>query len=64
MESRIAGAETGVQNVNQPEFEEAVLESETPTIVDFYAAWWGPCRIVSPIIESLSKEHTGRVSFF
>ncbi len=52
-----------VQHLKQADFERLVLKSETPTVVDFYADWCGPCRMVSPIIESLSKEYAGRVSF-
>ena len=53
----------GVQHVNTADFERAVLKSQTPTVVDFYADWCGPCRMVSPVIESLSQEYTGRVNF-
>jgi thioredoxin 1 len=45
------------------DFEKEVLQSEVPTVVDFYADWCGPCRMVSPVIESLSKEYVGRVKF-
>lgn len=45
------------------DFENEVLNSTIPTVVDFYADWCGPCRMVSPIIESLSKEYLGRVKF-
>ncbi|HEV2390544.1 MAG TPA: thioredoxin [Nitrososphaerales archaeon] len=45
------------------EFEAEVLKSQTPAVVDFYADWCGPCRMVSPIIEQLSKEYAGKVKF-
>ena len=45
------------------EFETEVLQSEVPTVVDFYADWCGPCRMVSPIMEMLSNEYKGRVKF-
>jgi len=52
-----------VQHVNNGDFERLVLKSSTPAVVDFYADWCGPCRMVKPIIESLSQEYDGRVSF-
>jgi thioredoxin 1 len=52
-----------VQHLKQADFESAVLKAETPTVVDFYADWCGPCRMVSPIIESLSKEYAGKINF-
>lgn len=42
-------------------FEQEVIKSTTPVVVDFWAAWCGPCRIVSPIIEDLAKEYEGKV---
>jgi len=53
----------GVRHLKQEDFEREVLKSQTPTVVDFYADWCGPCRIVSPVIESLSNEYAGRVNF-
>jgi thioredoxin 1 len=53
----------GVRHLKQEDFERAVLKSQKPTVVDFYADWCGPCRMVSPIIESLSNEYDGRINF-
>ena len=41
-------------------FDEVVLKSDKPVLVDFWAAWCGPCRMVGPIIEELSKTMTGK----
>jgi thioredoxin len=53
----------GVQHLKQADFDRAVLKAEAPTVVDFYADWCGPCRMVGPIMESLSQEYAGRVNF-
>jgi thioredoxin 1 len=50
-------------HLSSSEFENEVLKSQLPTVVDFYADWCGPCRMVSPIIEALSSEYDGRVKF-
>ena len=42
-------------------FEAEVLDAETPTLVDFWAEWCGPCRMVSPIVEELAEEYEGQV---
>lgn len=41
-------------------FDEVVLKNEKPVVVDFWAAWCGPCRMVGPIIEELSQEYDGK----
>ncbi|NNJ54830.1 MAG: thioredoxin [Bacteroidia bacterium] len=42
-------------------FEEEVLKSETPVLVDFWAEWCGPCRMIGPIVEELSTEYDGKI---
>ena len=47
--------------ITDASFEEAVLKSDKPVLVDFGAAWCGPCRTLGPIIEELATEYEGRV---
>lgn len=42
-------------------FKEEVLDSQMPVIVDFWAPWCGPCKIVSPTIDELAKEYEGKI---
>ena len=46
--------------ITDSNFEETVLKSEKPVMVDFWAAWCGPCRMVGPIIDELSEEYEGK----
>ena len=42
-------------------FESEVLQSDVPVVVEFWAPWCGPCRLVSPVLDELSEEYAGRV---
>ncbi len=46
--------------VNDGNFDEVVIKSDKPVIVDFWAEWCGPCRMIAPIIEEISKEYAGK----
>ncbi len=48
------------QAITDATFEEVVLKSDKPVVVDFWAAWCGPCRMVGPIIEEIGGEYEGK----
>lgn len=47
--------------ITDENFEETVLKSELPVLVDFYADWCGPCKMQSPIIKEIAEEYAGKV---
>jgi thioredoxin len=52
-----------VKEVTDATFEQDVVQSDRPVVVDFWAPWCGPCRVVSPILDDLAGEHGDRVHF-
>jgi len=49
-----------VVEITDSNFEELVLKTDKPVVIDFWAVWCGPCRIVTPIVEEMSAEYDGK----
>lgn len=47
--------------ITEKNFEEEVLRSDIPVLVDFWATWCGPCRMIAPVIEEIAEEYEGKV---
>lgn len=47
--------------ITQDTFEQEVLKSEIPVLIDLWAVWCGPCKVLSPIVEEIAKEYEGKI---
>ena len=52
-----------IKTISDTSFDADVLKSDKPVLVDFWATWCGPCKMVAPIFEEVSKEYAGKVTF-
>ncbi len=50
--------------ITDAEFEEKVIKSNKPVLVDFFAEWCGPCKMMGPVIDELAKEYEGKVDIY
>ncbi len=53
-----------VQAITQKEWQTEVLESGVPVLVDFWAVWCGPCRLIAPIVEELASQYAGKLKVY
>jgi thioredoxin 1 len=51
-----------ILQISDDEFDEKVLKSATPVLVDFWAEWCGPCKMIAPILEEIGAEYQGRMT--
>jgi thioredoxin 1 len=51
------------RDVTDSNFEQEVLKADKPVLVDFWAPWCGPCRMVAPVVEELADDYAGKVEF-
>ena len=51
-----------IKHTSDATFEQDVLKSETPVLVDYWAEWCGPCKMIAPVLEDVAKDYAGRLT--
>jgi thioredoxin 1 len=55
-------AKAEIKHVSDATFEKDVLQSQTPVLVDYWAEWCGPCKMIAPVLEDLARDYAGKLT--